>query len=90
MLDQIKNKKIHHKYLDRWESKQYRVTAIKGSMITIEDESNRSITRDASWIKKGRPVMNFKTSERLTVLESNGPRVNAGQNPIEVQIQIYQ
>jgi hypothetical protein len=40
LLDQIKNKKIHNKYLDRWESKQYRVTAIKGSMITIEDESN--------------------------------------------------
>ena len=52
LLDEIKSKKIHNKYLDRWESKQYKVTAIKGSMITIEDESNRSITRDASWIKK--------------------------------------
>jgi hypothetical protein len=84
LLNQIKNKKIHNKYLDRLESKQYKVTAIQGSMITIEDESNRSITREASWIKKGRPVINCKTSERLTVLESNGTVVSAVQNPIEV------
>ncbi len=31
--------------------------------------------------------MNCKTSDRLTVLESNDPIVNAVQNPLEVQIQ---
>jgi hypothetical protein len=36
LLDQIKNKKIHNKYLNRWESKQYRVTAITSRFKTPE------------------------------------------------------
>jgi len=57
LLDQIKMKKIHSKYLDRYESKQYKIIDSKGSMVTVADREGREVTRDASWIKRGSPAI---------------------------------
>jgi hypothetical protein len=48
LLDQIKMKKIHSKYLDRYESKQYKIIDSKGSMVTVADREGKEVTRDAS------------------------------------------
>ena len=66
LLDQTKNKKIHNKYIDQWESKQYQICDIKGSMITIKDQTGRHITRDSSWIKRGTPATYCSNNNRIT------------------------
>jgi len=66
LLDQLKNKKIHNKFLDQYESRQYFVEKVNGSMITIKDENGRKVTRDASWIKRGSPVCKDRLDERMS------------------------
>ena len=56
LFDQLKSKKIHNKYLNQFESVQYKVVDTKGAMITVEDANGRRLVRDISFFKKGEPI----------------------------------
>ena len=49
LFDQVKGKKIHNKYLNRFESTIYKVKHVNGSMVTVVDKNGRELTRDKSF-----------------------------------------
>ena len=91
ILDQIKNKKIYNKFSDRWASTQYKVVGVKGSMITIADPHGRTVTRDASWIKRGSPAIPESIQTQMTTADqgssaTRAPELEAQQLSNSVEI----
>ena len=56
LMDQIRGKKIHNKFMDRYSSVQFKVLSQKGSMVTVVNSEGRQVTREASWFKRGSPA----------------------------------
>ena len=53
-------------------------------MITIKDQNGRTLTRDASWIKKGTPAIQCNASNRITSTEPNESQTNLV--PIQMEV----
>ena len=76
LYDQLKGKRVHNKFLNQYESTQYRVQEVKGSMITVSDSNGRNIVRDISFFKKGSPIKDSASVHRAEAIDESAQSEN--------------